>query len=135
MHWNNTLRGFIGGFSSRCEAARGRSLFTRSMARSLEDRFYRIASRNRGETIIVTHRRTVQLGAYSRLSSSPTLLPVSFLFFPPFSFSACEESAAVHLSLRSAPASSNVVHALAPTLSPSPNLSLSTPPSPPLDGG
>lgn len=139
MHWNNTLRGFIGGFSSRCEAARARarpSLFTRSIARSLEDRFYRIASRNGGETIIVTHRRcnSSALTPIS-LSSSPSPLPPFSFFFLPFSFSVCEESAAVHLSRRSAPASSNVVHALAPTLSPSPVLSPSTPPTPPLSRG
>lgn len=120
MHWNNTLRGFIGGFSSRCARS---PLFTRSIARSLEDRFYRIVSRNGGETIIVTHRRCTARRLLPSLSfslSSSSCLSFPFpSFFLPFSFSVCEESAAVHLSRRSAPASPNVVHALAPTLSPS----------------
>lgn len=62
---------------------------------------YRLSKRGRNN-----HRNASALysSALTPISRSPSLLPFSF-FFAPFSFSVCEESAAVRLSRRSAPAS------------------------------
>lgn len=135
MHWNNTLRGFIGGFSSRCEGRRAPvvvyEIDSPIVRRSILS--YRLS--RRGETIVVTHRRCTARRLFLSLSPSPrSPLSLSLSLFP-FSFSVCEESAVVHLSLsdqsRRRPTS---FMRSRPPFHPNPSSPFPTPPSPPLSG-
>lgn len=69
MHWNNTLRGFIGGFSSRCEPASVYVIDSPIVRRSILS--YRLS--RCGETIVVTYQRCAM--ARRRL-----LVSLSFFF-------------------------------------------------------